>query len=436
MLSIFFAVAVVGLAVSSVTRHRILIICGFYSFYALLTVMDEGNVPHLGPITIYRGLYLVLLISLITRFVQDRNFLVQMRRLPLLPYASLLVFILASSLYAHSRDVFLFDSPGGVWPRITVLGLFLISAAHVQEEVDLKLIAGTSSAVSFAVAIWVIWHAAQLSFEAYRGGIEVNQNYVSIFLFLGALPLVSYICIGKNRLLKSFCLPLLLFETFAALILASRGGFTAFAVAVVWMAVSSLRRHGFWRSWGLGLALVLGVGIALLLPGSGNFVQRFSEGDLTTMNERTLIWSRSWSYFTDSSVGRMIFGQGLSSAPVVIGPVLPADLVNYHNEYLRWLMDIGIVGLAAMLIFLYDVTRRVLQSNHSLRHLMVGWLVFLLLAGLTGTVSDLHVFWILLGAMVAPSSLASHARESRKLATVNSPRTPSVSPVSSTVEGL
>lgn len=434
MLFILCCVALVVLALSSLTKHRILVMCGFYLFYALLTVMDEGNVPHLGPVTVYRALYVIILISLVARFIQDRSFLIRVRSWPILPYFILIIVLLASSLYSISNAALAFDESGGLWSRTVVILLFMVAGCHIHRESDLRSLAVTAVAVSQVLSVWVIWNAAQLNFEAYRGGIKTDMNYVSIFIFLGTLALGDAILVGKARLATFLLLPLLLCQLFAALILASRGGFAAFALASAWIVVSSLRGRGRWKWLGVSAAFVVVVGITLVLPGSGNFIERFSEGDLRTLDERTLIWSQSWKYFADSGFARMLFGQGLSSASIVIGPVIP-DLANYHSEYLRWLMDTGIVGLSALLLFLYAVGRLVVQSDHALKNLTMGWFVFLLVAGLTGATSDLHAFWILLGAMVSGSTLKDNGGHPPPPVLKSSPRTPSpIAPVTNAVE--
>src|SRR5215469_16286651 len=83
MVSLFCFVAVAAMAILAVTRHRIFVICGLYCFYSLLTVLDPETVPRLGPITIYRAIYLIMFVSIVARLVQDGNFLSPMPRLPL-----------------------------------------------------------------------------------------------------------------------------------------------------------------------------------------------------------------------------------------------------------------------------------------------------------------------------------------------------------------
>jgi O-antigen ligase/polysaccharide polymerase Wzy-like membrane protein len=435
MLSVFYCVALAGLALSSLTRHRIFIMCGFYAFYALLTIMDEGNVPHVGPITVYRALYLIISISIVARFIQDRGFLAHIRRWPLLPYLALIIVLLTSSLYSVTHQALDLDQSGGLWSRMVVLLLFFVGGCHIHRELDLQLFGITTVGVSLALSLFVIWNAAQLNFEAYRGGIKTDMNYVSTFIFLGTLALINVIFVSKTRLSTFLWLPLLLCQLFAALILASRGGFAAFVVACILMAAGSFRSLGPRRLWGAVATLVLVIGIALLLPGSENLVGRFGEGDIGTLNERALVWSESWKYFGDSSLVRMMFGQGLLSAPTIVGPVVP-DLANYHNEYLRWLMDAGILGLAAFFVFLYGVGRKVVENSHPLKHLMKGWFVYLLVDGFTYANSDSHLFWILLGLMVADACLENETGSLPRPIPGRPPQTSSsLAPVPRALEG-
>ena len=407
MLSILYLVIIAVLALLSLTRGRVFIMCGFYSFYALLTVLDEGNVPRWGPFTVYRALYLILFISVVARLIQDRTFLLRVRSWPLLPYVFLLIVVLASSLYANSNSIFSSDNPDGFLNCIVVPALFWMAVAHVQQNEDLTVFAGMTVVVSLSLSVWVIWNLAQLNFEAVRGGIEGNQNYVSVFVLMGAISLIDTIFGGKNRFLRVLYLPVLLCLVLASLILASRGMMAAAAVAVIMMAARLIRRRGRGTLWSVGGLLVPVLAVAFFLPGAENFAARFQEDSLGTLNERTYVWSRSLQYFSDSGLARMVFGQGISSATFVLGPALPSHLINYHNQYLKYLMEHGVVGLFVFLGFLYAVTRRVVDCDHPRKNVMIGWLAFLFVAGLSSTIGDTHLFWIVLGIVIGAGSLAS-----------------------------
>jgi O-antigen ligase/polysaccharide polymerase Wzy-like membrane protein len=435
MLSVLYFVVVAALAVLSLTRRRIFVICGFYCFYALLTVLDEGNVPRLGPLTVYRALYFIIVISLVARVVQDRTFLLRMRRWPLLAYGAVMALVLASSLYSRSPHVFFSEATASIWDLVVIFSLFWMAAGHVHQESDVKILGATTTVVSLALSLWLIWTVAQLNFEAYRGGIEVNQNYVSLFVLVGALSLINALFMAKSWLLRFLLLSVLLGIVLGGMILASRGMLAGFAAAALFMVARLTQKRGLRFMLGAGLALVAVITIALFLPGS-SLLGRFLEGNLNTLNERTLIWSHSLNYYAESGFTRMLFGQGFASGQLVIRPVLP-DFENYHNEYLRWLMDQGIVGLFTFMIFLYEVVRRVRAGDHPFKNVMIGWLAFLLVAGMSATMSEEHVFWILMGVMVGACALPRGLGSSPQAVIRGiTPPPPSSPPVPRTAEGL
>ncbi len=234
----------------------------------------------------------------------------------------------------------------------------------------------------------------------------MDQNYVSGFVMMGALPFLNSFLTGKSRFVRLGSLAMVFFVLFTCLVLASRGMFAAFAVAGVVMAFTALR-HRRKTLIAAGLVLIATFGIALLLPGGSTLLVRFTESDLGTLNERTLVWSYSLKYFGDSSLSRMLFGQGLGSDPPIINPVVP-ELGNYHNDYLRWLMDRGVAGLMVFLWFLYALRRRIISSHHPLKPVMIGWFMLLIVASLTEAMSDSHLYWIVLGVMCASGVLSDH----------------------------
>lgn len=413
MLSVALFSVVCVLAVLSLTRRRVLLIGEFYFLYAVLTVMDEGDVPHLGPLTVYRALYIILAISITARFMQDPDFLSQMRRWPLWSYSFVLALMIASALYSQTNHAFAPGDSWNVWFRLVTLLLFWFAACHIHQESDLMSVAIVVAGTSLVLSFWVIWSAARMDFEGYRGGISIDQNYVSLFVFPGALALISLLFALKRFLLKLICAVLLGCLLFAALILASRGMFVAFVCGALALLVTAVKRKGR-----LLVGILLGgtvvFAIALLLPGSGTLLERFRESDINTLDLRTLIWLHSLRHFADSGLFRMIFGQGLSSDRVIAGPLIHY-LPNYHNDYLKWLMDKGVIGLGAFLFFLYQVGQRVLRSSHQLKTLMVGWLVFLLIAELTAVIGEMQMFWILFGVIAASCPLSGGSNGLQKL---------------------
>jgi O-antigen ligase len=408
MLSSIYFLTILALAALSFTRKRIFVLSGFYCIYGFLKILGLNENIDLGALSIFRALYVILPISMIARLIQDHSFAPQVRRWPLVPYFFLLATILASSLYSSSNKPFSSDYSANLWSHLVVALLFCMAASSVQDKNDLKIFAGATVLVSLSLSVWVIWNASRLNFEAFRGGVDVNQNFISEFVLPGALPLIYVIFTDKRWFWKFICMPVLLCIILGGLILASLGMLTAFVAGAAFMLAGLIRALRPKTMLVLGTALVLLVAAAFLLPGSEQFLSRFHGNDLGTLDDRTLIWSHSLKYFTDSGLSRMVFGQGLSSGDFVISPMLP-DYANYHNEYLTWLLDVGIVGVIAFLVFLYSVARRLLSYDHPAKNVMIGWLAFLSVAGLSSTISDLHSFWILLGIIVGVTSLEKNS---------------------------
>lgn len=406
MISIVLMLGVVLLLVLAFTRKRVFVICAFYGCYAVLTIINEEGIPLLGGFKAYRLVYPILLLSIVARIFQDRQFLVRLYRWPLLPYCLILFVLAISSLYSPSISVFSLENTAGLFDRVFVFSLFCMAASQIQVKSDLSVFAAAAGIVSLGLSVWVIWNAAALEFSAYRGGTSVNENYLSAVILAGAAPLAYVLFSTTNLLLKSGILLSLLCVTVASLILASRGMLVAGAISVLFV----VRGVGICRNFGrlkigfmLGATLALLLVVWMLLPGADNTAARLGASDIDTFNGRTIIWSYSLNYFSQSGPLKMLFGNGLASTEYFLTPVLP-EFGNLHNTYLLWLMEQGVLGLIIFVVFLYSLWRIVAISSHPHKYIMFGWLVFLLLAGMSGTVSDDHIFWIIVGVIAGASS--------------------------------
>jgi O-antigen ligase len=86
--------------------------------------------------------------------------------------------------------------------------------------------------------------------------------------------------------------------------------------------------------------------------------------------------------------------------------------------YLLWLMEQGILGLALFLFFLYRIWRLVSGSDSSSRAMMLGWFVFLLVGGLSSTISNEHSFWIIMGVLSGAAAFSKPTREQSRQSVV------------------
>lgn len=387
-LALFFA---------ALTQYRILALCGFYCVYGILKVIALGEIIQWRDLALFQGLYIVLLASFIARLWQDESFLRQIARWPK-TYVATIGIMFVSAFYSISNQIFTPGDGNGLAPKLTIAALFFLAASQLQRIQDFKIFLFATVFVSLALSIWVIWSAATLNFEAMRGGIDVNQNFVSVFVLAGAIPLVYMLFKARGWALVA-TLTILLVVALGSFILASRGMLGAFVMALIFMARSLLKEKSKRIVFALFLALFAVFALAIMLPGGSSILARFQEGDLGTLNGRTLVWNRAIDYFGDGSIVRQLFGYGLSSGQVILPSHLTDDLWNFHNQYLAWLVEEGFIGLMIYCAFLFALGRMVLKSKHPLRPVMVAWLVFLMVSGLSATIADLHAFWILLGAV-------------------------------------
>jgi O-antigen ligase len=179
-------------------------------------------------------------------------------------------------------------------------------------------------------------------------------------------------------------------------LLASRGALIAFLLAVIVMAPKLIPGKALKGSFAIAVVL----SFTLCLPGAFSALAgRFQEGDETALNGREQIWTYSIHTLSNAGLLHMVTGTGYNSAAVILPPAMEPGSWNYHNEYLNNLMDGGLIGLGTFVLLLGVMWRLISKTDHPLKNVMRGWLVFLIVAGFSGVISGLHVFWLLLGAV-------------------------------------
>jgi len=410
MLTGIYLLMVVALMLLAFTRHTIWVIAGFYFVYGSLKILAMDNLLDLGQLLLFRAVYVALFISVFVRLLKDREFIGRIYRGPFFCYVLLICVFLCSALYSRSNHSFMAGDPANVWAFLLIYSLFWLSAAQVRLVSDVAVFAWSTILVSLTLSVWVIWNAATLNFDALsRGGIEVNQNFVSIFVLVGALALVYQVILQRGFWKKLLLMSLLLPMVLGSFILASRGVLGAFLLALVVMFFLFASTRGYKTIVALTVALIVVFGITLMLPGGEGILARVQGSGIGNINARAQIWAYSLHYIGDAGPLRMLFGNGYASAPVILGSVFTDDMWNYHNEFLYRLMDQGLIGLTVFIIFLYSVARSAYRTALPVRNLLVGWLVLLVVAGLTSTIADSHPFWILTGIIAGASTATAEA---------------------------
>src|SRR6516162_5421331 len=122
----------------------------------------------------------------------------RVRHWPMGLFFGLFLLMGLSALYSPSNLVLSPDAPSGLLDRAVIISLFWIAASHIQQKEDLGIFAGAVVFVSLVLSTWVIWTAWRGNFTAFRGGVGVNENYVSIFILVGAITVVHFLLLSMR----------------------------------------------------------------------------------------------------------------------------------------------------------------------------------------------------------------------------------------------
>lgn len=196
---------------------------------------------------------------------------------------------------------------------------------------------------------------------------EPNQYASYLVLFI---PLVVMYFLFSKNFISKIVIGALLVVTFIALVITgSRGGAVSFVLSMC-IYLLFLKREGILRFRGIVFAITMlsfiGLFSFLLSPSQikETVLKRFNPKDQDTLIEiteghgRRLLWQNAWQIFLE----KPILGHGPDT-------FLPLNIIKFrvrgvtHNDYLRYMVEFGIVGLA---IFIMILTR---IFGHVWRHL-------------------------------------------------------------------
>ena len=382
----------------SLIKQKVLLVSAFYCSFAIFTVIFAAD-PELIDLKIHYYIYCFALIGALLSVPKVRQSIFNTQLLPVASYAGVMIVTLGAMWYAPVNNILTMSVPEAFVGRLAAYGLFLITAIQLQRRRDLMVFATVAAVISTVASGWVIWFAGQSDFRGFRGGLLVNQNYVSYFVLIGALPLVFVLFLKREYFLRLFAIAALLLMAYASFVMASLGMCSAAAAGATLIIFLRLKTAGYRANWMKCLIVVFAIGAGFYFPGSENLPQRFQEANIYSLDFRTEIWTHSLQHFAGGSFSQMLFGWGLFSS----GPIVrryASNLANAHNMYLEWLLETGLIGFAIFVLFLFSIGRQILKSTHPYKSLMAGWYIFLLVSGLTGTVTDDYTFWILSGVII------------------------------------
>ena len=310
----------------------------------------------------------------------------------------------------YLRDIF-------VRPLFLVLIGLLAGAAAARSQKPERFI------IAIAVSVWFI-SAVVIGYVIYIGvpintlsaptereflaPIGVHANGVGRVLAAAYALLLFPWWETKNAGLKLFLFITMGVLAFALMLTFSRGAFTGFIVVNLLFLAWKLNL----RTVGLA-ALALAV-VALFMPGYviDRVMVGFDSGDANDVSAGRL--EGIWLPLLPEVFKSPIWGNGLGSVmwllPQQLGAMLP--VTHAHNAYLEALLDMGVAGLAMLLLYFWTVWRgfRALGSNPWLSPEMRGFfqggaaaLACFLVTGWAGSSlrpdADFSYLWLAIGLM-------------------------------------
>ncbi len=284
----------------------------------------------------------------------------------------------------------------------------VLTAMQIRTEEHEAAILWIMIATGLLVAIWTIGEARASGF-AYRGGLNVNPNYIASIINLGLVAQFGMLIRGEKK--RHLLTHVFLWVTFAVglyanLLLASRGVTLALLIASGIILMRNFRTPRL--AGGVSMLVILIALFLLKLPGSQNFEGRWYEGGADTYNGRLQLWQAGQEYLTTSSVWGLLFGNGMGASEVVVRGV-HSQLTSVHNAFIQVAIDYGVVGLILFTLLVCASLWQNVRIKGYLGDTSVGVVIFLMIVSLTATMTDSFIFWIALGVTLPTSVLSRRA---------------------------
>lgn len=353
----------------------------FWIAYGLLTTMFSSTVPAIQGF--YYPLYGLMIFNLVVLWARGQG----MPKGGALTWAGLGLFLVSGVVAFWA---FVPGSPVNGAQRLFIYALGPITALQVLSD-KRGLVRATMAWTAIVVSLWALGSAV-LTGYAYRGGTGVNPDYISFIIALGAVILFDLALLDAQR--PRWLVFLALSSGLLALFtLASRGEVLALIVAMAVMTIWFPGKREVKWGW------IVVAAIVLMLPGGRDFIARFSETGLGSLNGRTPLWIASTNYLYSHGPGNLLLGNGMGESAMLAQSVNPS-LNSVHNSYLETLIDQGLLGLFGLTIFLISEFAKEIKRAREGR-LKVGLIVFLAMSCLTASLTDNFLFWIAAGMVTS-----------------------------------
>ena len=219
--------------------------------------------------------------------------------------------------------------------------------------------------------------------------VWADPNYLGCVIGMGAIASIVLLTRHKSTVIK-LCISISLMIIVMTLVKNSSRG--ALLAATCGVSVILMGR-GF-KIWQKIIIMAIAVVFIVLIYNYGYFelLEYRLENDSGGGSGRASIWEKKLDvYFNDSSVFQMIFGRGYDNGIAVGFSYRKA----FHNDFVAFLVEYGLIGFLAFIGMLLSPLRRV----HFKNSIVLGGTVFLMITCMTLEpftlgMSIYYIFWL------------------------------------------
>lgn len=269
-----------------------------------------------------------------------------------------------------------------------ITGFLLILRRRNDEVVSLFSLVFALISLSLSV-MFIMADPTDIATYSYSGLERVNAfsdpNYFACTLGMGALTSVIEIFrpVKKPFYLKAFYIFVTAFSFVILILNASRGGVLSFAVAAaVIISFSRIGKTG-------KLASIVALGLLIVFIYENNYFALLEyrlQNDTGGGSQRTYIWMYKLTAFAqDSNFLHWLVGNGHNGGLAIGGSQFgygAGKVLGFHNDFIAFLVDYGIIGLSLFIGLLYTMFRQA-KKNKPMRIFCYAALVFIFIQAMT-----------------------------------------------------
>lgn len=332
----------------------------FLGIYFISLVLGAMSIAGLGSVLRYIGLIPVILGMAIS--VKKRQFFISSQ-------VGLVCLFVIWVIISYCWSINSSTSGNEIFSYFAFIMLLLSVATNKfspDDQIFLRRCLVWSSRIT--IIVMILFAQYQEGRMLLSGVINEDPNYLCGYFLFAAVEDIEYLFSSEEIKVFHKIVHALEFILIIYLIIAtgSRGGMLCVLVSVFSMLIHQQYKKGL-SIKRIGGLLLAGVFITVAYTvvvkySSQDMLLRFSGNAIAESNGtgRYTIWADTIQAFSDSNILRKLFGYGTGTCRDV-AQLFSFRIVNVtHNTYLQYLIEVGIIGLALFLIYMFCL----FVSNH------------------------------------------------------------------------